>query len=93
MAVMILLPTALQRYAHDKEQLEVSGGSVGEALQAVIAQAPLLGKHLFDSQGQIRSFVNVYLGDDDTRYLQGSATVVKDGDTLTIVPSIAGGAL
>ena len=91
MAITILLPTALQRYAENKEQLDVSGATVGDALKAVIGQAPQLGKHLFDAQGQIRSFVNVYLGDEDTRYLQGSATAVKDGDTLTIVPSIAGG--
>jgi len=88
MAVTILLPTALQRYAENKEQLEVSGTTVGEALQSVIAQVPQLAKHLFDAQGQIRTFVNVYLGDDDTRYLQGSATPLKDGDTLTIVPAL-----
>jgi molybdopterin converting factor small subunit len=70
----------------------VSASNVGDALKAVIEQAPQLGKHVFDAQGNVRSFVNVYLGDDDTRYLQGAETPVKDGDTLTIVPSIAGGA-
>ncbi|MDR3709961.1 MAG: MoaD/ThiS family protein [Capsulimonadaceae bacterium] len=87
----VLLPTALQRFAENKEQLDASGESVGEVLASVIEQAPQLAKHLFDAKGQIRSFVNVYLGDDDTRYLQGESTAVKDGDTLTIVPSIAGG--
>ena len=91
MSVTVLLPTALQRYANDREELTVEGANVGEALTSVIAEAPQLGKHLFDASGNIRSFVNVYLGDDDTRYLQGNATLVKDGDTLTIVPSIAGG--
>jgi adenylyltransferase/sulfurtransferase len=93
MAVTVLLPTALQRYAENKEQLEVSAANVGDALRAIIEQAPLLGKHLFDANGNIRSFVNVYLGDDDTRFLEGGATPVKDGDVLTIVPSIAGGTL
>ncbi|HEY3332994.1 MAG TPA: MoaD/ThiS family protein [Capsulimonadaceae bacterium] len=91
MSVSVLLPTALQRYANDQEQLSVEGATVGESLKAVIEQAPQLGKHLFDTNGNIRSFVNVYLGDDDTRYLSGNETPVKDGDTLTIIPSIAGG--
>ncbi len=91
MAITVLLPTALQRYAGNKEQLEVAASTIGDALHSVIEQAPQLGKHLFDAEGNIRSFVNVYLGDDDTRYLQGNATAVKDGDVLTIVPSIAGG--
>lgn len=91
MSVTVLLPTALQRFANNSEQLDVSGANVGEALAAVTSQAPQLAKHLFDANGAVRSFVNVYLGDDDTRYLQGNDTPVKDGDVLTIVPSIAGG--
>lgn len=91
MSVKVLLPTALQRYAENKEQVEVNASTVGEALKSLIEKTPQLARHLFDAQGNIRSFVNVYLGDEDTRYLQGGATPVNDGDTLTIVPSIAGG--
>lgn len=92
MAVTILLPTALQRYAGNKEKVSVEGKTVGDALSALVAQEPQLGSHLFDAQGNIRSFVNVYLGDEDTRFLNGAQTPVKEDDVLTIVPSIAGGA-
>lgn len=91
MAVTILLPTALQRYAGNKEKVSVEGQTVGEALSALVANEPQLASHLFDSQGNIRSFVNVYLGDEDTRFLNGTSTPLKEEDVLTIVPSIAGG--
>jgi molybdopterin converting factor small subunit len=92
MAVTILLPTALQRYASNKESVGVEAQTVGEALKALVEKEPQLGSHLFDAQGNIRSFVNVYLGDEDTRFLKGPDTPVKADDVLTIVPSIAGGA-
>jgi len=92
MGVNILLPTALLRYSGGKDKLSVDAQTVGEALHVLATDTPDLAGQLFDSEGNIRSFVNVYLGDDDTRYLQGAHTPVKDGDTLTIVPSIAGGA-
>ena len=92
MAVTILLPTALQRYASNKENVGVEASTVGEALKALVTQEPQLKSHLFDAQGNIRSFVNVYLGDEDTRFLKGADTPVKAEDVLTIVPSIAGGA-
>ena len=91
MAVNILLPTPLRRYAEGREEVAVEADSVGSALRALIDNSPQLGTHLFDPKGQIRSFVNVYLNDEDTRYLQGEQTPLKDGDALTIVPSIAGG--
>jgi adenylyltransferase/sulfurtransferase len=91
MPVTILLPTALQRYADGRDKVTVRADSVGGALKALSESQPDLAGQLFNKEGQIRSFVNVYLGDEDTRYLQGSDTLVSDGDTLTIVPSIAGG--
>ena len=91
MSVNVLLPTPLQRYAENRAEISVEGESVGAVLQNVVSAAPQLGPHLFDAKGNVRSFVNVYLGDEDTRYLRGKDTPVKDGDTLTIVPSIAGG--
>ena len=91
MAVTILLPTALQRYAANKENVAVEAQTVGDALKGLVEKEPQLGSHLFDAQGNIRSFVNVYLGDEDTRFLNGPDTQVKSGDVLTIVPSIAGG--
>ena len=91
MPVTIVLPTALQRFTDGKERVEVQGDTVGAALTALASGAPKLSSQLFDSKGSIRSFVNVYLGDEDTRFLSGAQTPLAEGDVLTIVPSIAGG--
>jgi adenylyltransferase/sulfurtransferase len=64
---------------------------VGEALSSLTSAYPDLRKHLYTDDGKLRAFVNVYLNDDDIRYLQKDATAVKESDTLSIVPSIAGG--
>ncbi|MCS6829809.1 MAG: molybdopterin-synthase adenylyltransferase MoeB [bacterium] len=93
MAVTVLIPSALQAYADNQSEVQVQANSVGEALQALTQAYPNLRKHLYNEQGKLRSFVNVYLGEEDTRYLQGLDTPVKDGDQLMIVPSIAGGSL
>jgi molybdopterin converting factor small subunit len=81
MAVKVMIPTPLRAYA----------GTVGEALSALTGQFADLKKHLFTDEGRLRSFVNVYVNDEDIRYLQKDQTAVKDGDTVSIVPSIAGG--
>ena len=72
---------------------EAPAATVGEALNALTATYPDLRKHLYGDDGKLRAFVNVYLNDDDIRYLQNDATTVKDTDILSIVPSIAGGSL
>ena len=72
--------------------MEVSGTTVGEAMNALVAQHPELRKHLYTDEGKLRAFVNLYLNDEDIRYLQKEATALKDGDNISIVPSIAGGA-
>ena len=71
--------------------MEVKAGTVAEALSGLVSQHPDLRRHLYTDDGKLRSFVNVYLNDEDVRYLQKEATVVKDSDTISIVPSIAGG--
>src|SRR5579875_1344358 len=91
MPVKIVVPTPMQRYTMNKEEIEVGGATVDHALQHLAENYPDIKKHLFNDDGTIRAFVNVYVNDDDSRYLQGGQTPVKDGDTLTIVPSIAGG--
>lgn len=91
MAVTVLIPSALQAYADNRGEVQVQASNVGEALRALTEAYPNLRRHLYNEQGKLRSFVNVYLGEEDTRYLQGLETPVKDGDTLMIVPSIAGG--
>lgn len=92
MAVTIAIPAALRQYAGGAPALEVDASSVGEALNALTGSNPDLRKHLFTDAGALRSFVNVYINDEDIRHTQRLETPVKSGDTITIVPSIAGGA-
>ena len=88
----IFIPTPLRPYAGGNGTLEVSAKTVGAALSELTTAHPDLRKHLFNSEGTLRSFVNVYLNDDDIRYLPAKeATEVSAADTLSIVPSIAGG--
>jgi len=91
MSVNIVIPTPMQRYADNREEIQAEGATVDAALASLTEQFPDLKKHLFTEDGKIRNFVNVYVNDDDSRYTGGGATAIKDGDTLTIVPSIAGG--
>ncbi len=87
----ILIPTPLRQYAEKNNSVDVAAGTVGEALASLTTQFPDLRKNLFNDEGKLRSFVNVYVNDEDIRYLQKDATPVADGDTISIVPSIAGG--
>jgi adenylyltransferase/sulfurtransferase len=87
----ILIPTPLRQYTEKKDSVEVNGSTVGELLSSLTSQYGDLRRHLFNDEGKLRSFVNVYLNDEDIRYLSKDATAVKDGDTVSIVPSIAGG--
>jgi adenylyltransferase/sulfurtransferase len=89
--VTVRIPTALRAYAGHEARSAVQAASVGEALHALVAKHPALKQHLYEDDGRLRSFVNVYLGERDVRELQGSATPVREGDTLLIVPSVAGG--
>src|SRR6187551_3044156 len=88
----INIPTPLRPFTDKKEAVEVSGATVGELLSDLTTRYEGLRKHLYADNGKLRNFVNVYLNDEDIRYLQKEATPVKSGDTLSIVPSVAGGA-
>src|SRR5437868_218770 len=88
----ILIPTPLRQYAGKNDTVQVAGGTVGEVLTSLTSQYQDLRRQLFNDEGKLRSFVNVYLNDEDIRYLKKDATPVKDNDTISIVPSIAGGA-
>ena len=91
MAVKIVIPTALRQYTDGQSTVEVEAATVGEALQQLVEQHGALGNQLFDPNGNLRSFVNVYRNDDDVRYLQGMETSIGDRDELSIIPAIAGG--
>ncbi len=87
----ILIPTPLRQFADKKDAVEVSGSTVGEALGALTTTYPDMKKNLFNDEGKLRSFVNVYVNDEDIRFLEKDKTAVADSDTISIVPSIAGG--
>lgn len=87
----VLIPTALQQFAGGTDELEIAGTTVAEVLTNLGAHYPELKKHLFNEKGELRHFVNVYKGEEDTRNLQGPDTTLTDEDELSIVPSIAGG--
>ena len=92
MANDVLIPTPLRVYVGKQDVVQVEGKTVGELLQNLTTKHSELRNHLYNEDGQLRSFVNVYVNDDDIRYLDKEATSVKDGDTVSIVPSVAGGA-
>ena len=88
----IFIPTPLRSYVGGRDAVEVSGSTVTEALSELTLTHPELRKHLFTGEGKLRAFVNLYLNDEDVRYLPAKeATTVTSADTLSIIPSIAGG--
>ena len=91
MPIKVIIPTPLRVYAGKRDSTEVKATTVGEALGHLTSQFGDLRKHLFTEDGKLRSFVNVYVNDEDIRYLAKENTPTKDGDTISIVPSIAGG--
>ena len=93
MGVLIEIPSALKQYVNNLDEVEVDGSSVEEALGSLCTQFTELKPNLFDVDGKVRNFINVYLNDDDIRYADGMKSAVKDGDSIQIVPSISGGAV
>ena len=91
MGVVIEIPSALKQYVNDQDEVEVSGSSVEEVFEALVSEYAEVKANLFDENGKIRNFINVYLNDDDIRYANGLKSKVQDGDTIQIVPSVAGG--
>src|SRR6478735_3037039 len=92
MATKILFPTPLRPYTDKQDAVEASGATIGELLADLTAKHSGLKAHLYNDQGKLRSFVNIYINDEDIRYLQKDQTPVKAGDTVSIIPSVAGGA-
>ena len=92
MATKILIPTPLRPFTDKKDAVEVEGKTVGELLADLTAKHSGLKAHLYNAEGKLRSFVNIYVNDEDIRYLQKEQTEIKAGDTVSIIPSVAGGA-
>lgn len=91
MAVTVRIPTTLRPMAAGLATVEVDGGTVGEVLGALDKSHPGFSDRLLDDQGGLRRFVNVFVADDDVRFLQGLDTPVPDGETVAIIPAVAGG--
>src|SRR3954465_11263166 len=92
MATRILIPTPLRPFTDRKDAVEVDGKTVGELLADLISRHAGLKAHLYNAEGKLRSFVNIYVNDEDIRYLQKEQTPINAGDTVSIIPSVAGGA-
>src|SRR5688500_13970715 len=91
MPTKILIPTPLRPFTEKQDAVEIDGNTIGELLQNLTTKYGGLKQHLYSADGKLRSFVNVYVNDDDIRYLQKDQTPVKAGDTVSIIPSVAGG--
>jgi sulfur-carrier protein len=89
--VTVRVPAQLRTLTGGAGEVEVEGTSVGEVLKALDAAHPGFGDRLFDGAGELRRFVNVFVADEDVRFLQGLATPVAEGATVSIVPAVAGG--
>lgn len=91
MPTRVLIPTPLRVYAGKQDVIEVEGGTVGELLTNMTAEYTELRKHLYNEDGRLRAFVAIFVNDDDIRFLEKEATPVKEGDTVSIIPTVAGG--
>jgi molybdopterin converting factor small subunit len=91
MSVRVMIPTPLRAYTERKDAVLLEGTTVGELMQKLTTQHSQLKKHLYTENGTLRNFVNVYVNNEDIRYLQNEGTPVKESDVVSIIPSIAGG--
>ena len=91
MSMRVLIPTPLRQFTGQRDSVLVDGNTVGELLEELTQSNPSLRRHLFSEDGKIRGFVNVYLNNEDIRFLQGENTPVGERDVVSIIPSIAGG--
>lgn len=89
--ITIHIPTPLRAYTDKNSRVAVEAATVQEAIDALLTSYPALAKHLLDAKGALRSFINIYIGDEDIRTLEGKETELSPEDELSIIPSIAGG--
>jgi len=89
--ITILIPTAMRPKVADQESIRTTGGSVKDVLGAIATEHPDFGKQMFDANNNVNRFINVYVNDEDIRFLENLDTTLNDGDEVSIVPAIAGG--
>jgi MoaD family protein len=93
MAISLLIPTALRGFVDRKSEIQIEGGTVGEVLNALVLEYPDIKSHMFDEKGDLRAFINVFVGENNIKGTGGLDAPLKDGDTVMLVPAIAGGIL
>ncbi|MEO1620285.1 MAG: MoaD/ThiS family protein [Cyanobacteria bacterium J06632_3] len=91
MPVKVLIPTPLQKFTNDEAAVECDGASIAELMDTLESKFPGIKKRLCDDKGELRRFVNFYVNSEDIRFLDNKATVLNDGDEVSIVPAVAGG--
>ena len=91
MPIKVRIPTPLRKLTHDEEVVEISADSVGAAISDLETRYPGIQERLLDEAGEVRRFVNVYVNEEDIRFLDNKDTVLNDGDEVSIIPAIAGG--
>jgi sulfur-carrier protein len=91
MAVLVRIPTPLRSITKGSAEVQAAGASVSDVIQDLERQFPGLRERLLDEAGELRRFINVYVNEEDIRFLEGKKTGLKDGDQVSIVPAIAGG--
>jgi molybdopterin synthase sulfur carrier subunit len=91
MAVHVRIPTPLRKLTHDLELVEVAPGTIAGAITELQRMFPGIAERLIDEKGEVRRFVNVYVNEEDIRFLENQDTKIKDGDEISIIPAIAGG--
>jgi len=87
----VRIPTPLRKLTNNEELVEVSAATIGEAIAELQARFPGIGERLVDEKGEVRRFVNVYVNEEDIRFLKNKETPLNDGDEISIIPAIAGG--
>ena len=93
MSVTVRIPTPLRKLTQNKPEVEVSGNNIELLIDNLDANYPGIKERIYDESDNIRRFVNIYLNDEDIRFLEGKSTAVNDGDEVSIIPAIAGGIL
>ncbi len=91
MAILVQIPTPLQKFTQNQSEVQAEGGTIQEVLEHLDLSFPGIRERLCDDRGAIRKFVNLYLNDEDIRFMDGEKTALEDGDKVAIIPAIAGG--
>ena len=91
MPTKVRIPTPLRKLTNNEELVEVTAATIGDAIKELQSRYPGIEERLVDEKGEVRRFVNVYVNEEDIRFLQNRATPLKDGDEISIIPAIAGG--